>query len=578
MTPLIPVLLALLAVQTPGEGTAVVEGTIMRAASVQPIQSARVIVWGDQGPDFGTVTDANGHYAIPLPAGTFNIEISADGYVSEPRPWLNTTIRLVLADKQRLLHNVSMTPVGAIQGRILDDKREPLARITVEILQLGHDTQGRSVWAPVAASTTDEKGEYRFEDLSPDEYYIRASRKPIREAAGGSRVDVAATYFPGTSDVVSAATIRLRDADVTAEFSLADARTYAVAGKISKPDQKKVESTITLFAVPQDPRIPLDRRRTAGFPVEASADGEWDFEIQGLLPGVYDLFAVAETRSNVEFTITVADETLIQAQQTFERIRGRVAATTLQIRDEDMKDVRLSLDPGVDVKGLVEVIDNLGKPFPFEIRRGTPVPLHAELTKPQLVLSLDHQQDYVSPFLHLEPAQQESSEPNTFVIEAVPAGTYNVGIQALGVSKDFYVADIRAGARSVFDDGLTVSKTDVGVLEVVVGLNGGRIDGTVAGGKNFPVVVVLAPDSARRQNGALFKTNVLDKASDAFDFAGVAPGLYSLFAFEVSSTADIVPYRNADFLALHETKGMRVTIEKNSVVGPVRLQIIPRQQ
>ena len=579
MTLAIAALMAIIGFQAPKTGTGVLEGVVTRSDSSRPVEGARVAIWGDQGPDFETRTDGNGHYAFgDLPAGIFNMEIAAEGYLTVPDPSTSMQIRITIGDRQRLRHDFSITSAGAINGRILDKNGEPVSGISVEVLKLKHDLRDRPIWEGVANSATNEKGEYRITDLPTGEYYVKAARKPARGISAGTlSADMAATYFPGTADARSAATIHVREGDdVKAEFSLADARTYGITGKVTQPDSRKLDSPIILYAIPQDSKIPLDSLMSAGVTVKPAAEGEWDFQFRGLLPGAYDLVAVALPTTRYD-SLQVGDTLFFGP---LENVPGRAATTTLQIRDEDQEDVRLSLDPGVDVKGRVRVMDNAGSPFPFDIQRKLfqfrSAQVQPDTTPPQIILRLNHKQDFVASLLSLVPIEQIMREPDAFTFEGVPEGTYEVEVGAPGAGGNFYVEDIRSGARSVFDDGLTVSKDPIDLLEVVLGIDGGTIGGSIAGAKKLPALVVLAPIATRRRNGALFKTMMLEDASQPFRFAAVAPGSYSLFAFEVSESSETVPYRSSEFLSLHETRSVRVTVEKGVVAAPIRVPLIQR--
>ena len=97
-----------------------------------------------------------------------------------------------------------------ISGRILDGNRDPIAGIAVEILMLAHDLRGRGEWRVIESAVTDGKGEYRVGGLPADEYYVRATRKPSRgSSALLNSADMLMTYFPGTLDARTAATIQL---------------------------------------------------------------------------------------------------------------------------------------------------------------------------------------------------------------------------------------------------------------------------------------------------------------------------------------------------------------------------------
>src|SRR5262245_47515603 len=98
MIPLIAALFILAGFQDPQVGQGAIEGIVVRAGSAQPIEGARVAIWGDRGPDFETRTDVNGRYAFSgLPAGPFNMEVQADGYVSSPDPSTGKTFRFTIS-------------------------------------------------------------------------------------------------------------------------------------------------------------------------------------------------------------------------------------------------------------------------------------------------------------------------------------------------------------------------------------------------------------------------------------------------------------------------------------------------
>jgi hypothetical protein len=135
MSLLLAACLALIGTRAPAPtGTASIEGIVTRAGTSQPIENARVTVWADRGPDFRATTDANGNFVVSnMPAGIFNIEVQAEGYL--PNPSSNMIVRLGLSDRQRLRHDVVLSDASSISGRIVDEDREPLAGISIEILR-----------------------------------------------------------------------------------------------------------------------------------------------------------------------------------------------------------------------------------------------------------------------------------------------------------------------------------------------------------------------------------------------------------------------------------------------------------
>jgi hypothetical protein len=518
---LLAALLTLIGVQELAPtGTASLEGRVTRAGTSQPIVNARVAVWGDRGPDFQATTDGNGHFVVSnMPVGIFNIKVQAEGYLPNPLP--NMVVRIGLSDRQRLRHDVVLSAVSSVSGRIVDDNREPLPGLRVEILRQSHDETGRVAWQGVASAVTDDKGAYRFEDLRSGDFYVRASRNP----------ELTVTYFPGTLDPRTAAPISLRDGDAkTADFHLAKGRTFSLAGTIRNADDSPLRP-VTLFVLPLDSRIPLDEFFTTGVSVKER------FELKGLLPGAYDLFAVSFPVHQVNPKIDIP-------------MRG--AKAFVQIRDEDVQDLRFVLETGGDVSGHLKIV---GKDAPL----------------PPVRLVLKRRDDFLSGMARagvLEP-------PNSFRFSDTVPGVYD--ISAVIREGNAYVADVRAFGRSIVDDGLTVGHDSVDSLEILIDLEGGTVKGSIATStKKSSVLVVLAPQASRRKGNALFRAEGLEDSSQPFTFSGVPPGLYSLFAVELASIDEVVPFLSPDFLSLYQNRSTSISVEKGATLTTAPLSFISR--
>jgi hypothetical protein len=276
--------------------------------------------------------------------------------------------------------------------------------------------------------------------------------------------------------------------------------------------------------------------------------GSGDFKLKGLLPGIYDLFV---------------------------RHPDRLAKVPLEIRDADIQDLRIPLEPGVDVQGRIKIAGNEVTPVTLEVEeRVGPITFTNGSTRGRFFLTL--RSDFVPGMFVARPPVVNSPE-NSFTIPAVPEGVYSIEIRGTDPIR-FYLADVRQDGRSVFDEGLQVSRRPIDSFEVVLGLDGGSVEGTVLTEKNSPVFVVLAPQPSRRQNGSLYKTLALADPSLPIKFSQVAPGLYTVFAFEVEKSGAFVPFRSPDFLPLYETQGVSVKIENGVVVGPVRVPLIGKQR
>jgi hypothetical protein len=495
-----------------------------------------VAIWGDRGPDFQATTNGNGHFVVSnMPAGIFNIQVLAEGYLPNPLPKM--VVRIGLNDRQRLRHDVVLSAVSTISGRIVDDNREPLEGISVELLRQSRDVTGKVAWQGEASVLTDDKGSYRFEDLRSGDFYVRASQKP----------QLTVTYFPGTLDPRSAAPISLRDGDArTAEFSLAKGRTYSIAGTVKNADESPLRP-VTLFVLPQDKGIPLDEFFTTGVPVNEK------FELKGLLPGAYDLFAVSlpvrQSRAPVRIITNQGETTIIPTERPAIPIRG--AKGFVQIRDEDVRDIRFLLETGGNVSGHLKMV-------------GRNVPL------PPLRLVMKRRDDFLSGMARagvLEP-------PDSFRFSDTVPGVYD--ISAVIQDGNAYVSDVRAFGRSIVDEGLTVGHDAVDSLEIMIEPEGGTVKGSITSTKKAPVVVVLAPQGSRRKMQDLFRAEGLGDPSEPFTLSGVPPGLYSLFAFELTSIDEVLPFLSPDFLSPYHNRSTPISVEKGATVTTAPLPLISR--
>jgi len=525
MTLLLAVLLALIGVQdTTPAGTASVEGVVTKAGTPQPVANASVVIWCCPfSPDFEAATDGNGHFVVSnLPAGSFHIEVKAEGYLPYPLP--NTVSFIRLSDGQHLRQDVVLSATSSISGRIVDDNRDPLAGVSVDLLQRSRDFAGRLSWRSVASDVTDEKGSYRFQDVHSGDFFVRATRKE----------DQALTYFPGTPDPRAAAPIPVRDGDVrSAEFSLAKAKTFSIAGTVQYADQTPLRA-VTLYVLPQDSGIPLDESFTKGIPVEEK------FELKGLLPGAYDLLAVSlpvhrtGSLGRVDFPM-------------------RAAKGFVQIRDEDVRDLSFVLEAGGDVSGHLKVVGG-----------------NAPLPRVQVMLKRrDGFPSGMSPFGLMVQA-------DAFKFADMAPGVYDLSAQIVQGDGSAYISDVRALGRSIVSEGLTVGQDPIDSVEVLIDPDGGTIKGSVTSTKKSRILVVLAPQGSPRNVDALLKAQGLEDTSEPFTFSGVAPGLYSLFAIELKSRDEDVPVLSPEFLSSYQNRGVPIRVEKGAMVTTAPLSLISR--
>jgi hypothetical protein len=150
----------------------------------------------------------------------------------------------------------------------------------------------------------------------------------------------------------------------------------------------------------------------------------------------------------------------------------------------------------------------------------------------------------------------------TFRLDGVGLGEYRVSVRAL--PPDSYVKSIRMGNADVLGDGLRLTgPVGNNRLEVVIGLDAGKVDGVAVNDRQEPQInrtVVLVPERALRQRIDLYR-NVLTDTAGRFQVIGIPPGDYLLFAFDAIEHG---AWQDPSVIASYETRGTSIRIQEGS--------------
>jgi hypothetical protein len=122
---------------------------------------------------------------------------------------------------------------------------------------------------------------------------------------------------------------------------------------------------------------------------------------------------------------------------------------------------------------------------------------------------------------------------------------------------------MRMGNADVLSDGLHISGPPDVMLEIVIGSNAGRIEGSVVNSRNEVLAnrtVVLVPEVRLRQRSDLYQV-VSTNSAGRFQIEGIAPGDYKLFAWENVETG---AWQNPNFIQAYENAGRPIRINEGS--------------
>lgn len=522
----------------------------------------------------GAVTDAAGQGAFRnLAPGQYAIQAQLDGYLGTlPAGYtLVSTLGAVLAAPTASSASLTISPRqppqrislilnrgAAISGTITDFDNTPVVGLRVNASILGY-ANGRRTLSTQKTAVTDDRGQYRLFWFGPGEYYITAESTPQRGLA--TSIDAyPSTYYPGTTDISAAkpAVVRNSDGASGLDFKMQRVKNYRVTGKVLNPPARtlpngQVDQTVPTFAyTSRDPNVPDSSLAPPLIQNRVRSDtGEFDIMVPA---GEWNLFAVinqpAPTRGAPGTTgvlggVVGAAGTVIALPNATRYISGRAP---IKVVDKDLDGVTIRLS-SQDIKG--RVVMPVGGPA---LPNGIPLQ--------QIRPSLLPRESIPTPLITASRLAQPLGPNGEFEFPGVPPGKYSI---QMAVPAPAYIADIRVGTKSIFNDGiLTVGDDALGPVEIILGSGAVSLQGTVMGitpettvGQLTSARIVLAPSPPRRQNSSLYRTTSLGNLTGQFFLGGIAPGEYKIF---VLSGLPAGAEQDPDVVARYEDRGTPITI------------------
>jgi protocatechuate 3,4-dioxygenase beta subunit len=501
-----------------------VEGTVYSLTNNTPLPGAEVTISRTDNattPPVVLTTDAAGHYELQdIVPGHYSISASHQGYVPQvygARRRNHKGITLVLSPRVTLRRiDFRLDQTGVIVGKVLNENGDPITDATVQALTPRYVEGERTLIGGVAPTKTNDLGEYRIYGLAPDRYYIGVSGQSpdqvvLTRPKGGLReLRNLPTLYPNVGDIDHATMIdvppsgNVRGIDIVVSKS----GTFHIRGKIAGFGPAYQYAQVQLQAA--GVRWEIGRRSA-----EIAPDAQGNFDFGGVIPGSY-----------------LISTTFFRGSE----VLG--ASRLVHLQDADLNDVNLFASEGV-VRGHVRV-DGLQK---------------INLTKLRIHLRNSYSL----------PLEGVVASDGSFDLRAFGHYPYQVRISG---PEDFYLKSARMGDQELSDRIVDLSNTEepVGLLEIVLGADGGRVNGVVLTDDGAPVknaVVVLIPDLGHRHETDLFKNTTTDQ-NGQFAMHGIKPGSYKLFAWD-----DVEPgiWWDPQFLKDYEDKGEEVEVEVNAVLN-----------
>jgi len=507
---------------------------------------------------YTAATTEDGKFLLSdIPAGDYRLAATHVGYVraeygqNGPNR-LGATITISAGQKMADMR-VPLMPTGAISGRIFDRNGSPFPNVQVQALKYVYE-DGRRVLSTVKAMVTDDQGEYRLFWLQPGDYLVMA--KPLRGAvpdtlmmpspSGGlgtrpiesptgapifSSDDAASVpfYFPGKLTPQSGSVIHVKPGDDLQGMNIAIQAMPArrVRGFVTNLPSNLPPSLEDGGTVFSQVRVRLSPRTIPEFDRDSDPIGPGTsvnrktgaFEIPGVTPGSYYLFASLSVSGNAALYLH--------------------ARIPVEVGNDDLKDIAIQLEPDFDVPVHTTIAGRPENSVAPELAG-----LRVRLNSGNAAQRAPQQPAGSFVFRQLRPVDDR------ITVDQLPEGGY--------------VQSIRMGATNILTDGFHIDRPSSDAIEIVIGLNAGSVNGTVATDSTKPIentTVALVPSTSDRRD--LYKTATTD-AAGRFSLTGIAPGDYLLFAWsDVPNGA----WQDPEFIKQYEDRGKPLHIEEGSAVN-----------
>jgi hypothetical protein len=474
--------------QPPGNGT--ISGIVVEASNNEPVRKAIVtLTWQGAPRSWATSrTDSSGQFKFDgLPPGKYDLRATKPGvgtaiYGATSVRELGELIALedgetLAGMKLRFLHSAT------ISGRVLDPHGDPATNVLVTLLTPGRNL-GERVLVRYRGATTNDRGEYRLDDVTPGQYCLHAQQPP--EIGGAEPLT---SQFLGGARDSKVATIFTIHGDETLggiDFHMTSEPAVRIQGRVTGvPDTLRDARGITVFLWTADEYVDnyWGNSQTTYAP-------NYSFNLD-LRPGRYGI--------NAEVEIEGKSWTASQFVDT-SHIPG---------------DVALALAPPLDLKGKLRIEGSAGTAAPavssFDLR------LTRRGFGPHISASV--------------------AADGTFTLKQVPPGEWLLNVNPLPPGA--FLKAARLGDQDVRFARMEIKPGSEDPVSIVISTNTAQIHGQVdaGGGDSKRAGILLAP-TGQYSTLTRFYYDVAADDTGKFELKDIAPGKYKIFALEKLAPAE----------------------------------------
>ena len=517
-----------------------IAGTVVRLGTTDPVAQAIVELRNPADtsgvPLLSTATRQNGEYVFTqVPPGRYRIIVTRKGFApgeyGQRRPsGIGTPV--TLAPGQTLANaRIEIAAGASVSGRVYYANGDPMPIARVQISKLTF-RNGTPELTPQQQAYTNDLGEYRLFWIPPGSYYLNAENaqnnttpqmlvnpggnstyswsgvfsgpRPtaqiLREYGTEEGQAYIPIYYPGTPNWENAGLLELRPGDdaTNINIKLTPATQRRVRGVVFYPDGRPAQETIIVSLRQLDSSLPSNVRTLQFFP----DNGKFQFVVTA--SGTYEVTSSVGTLS------------------------GR-AITTVRDRDAEVS-IRLFAAPNLTGRVLFDGGAGESSGLTINLRGGR----------------------------GLRSAPVGASGGFTF--QSLPVSSYQVEVSMQGLP-DAYVKAVRMKDADLPNEELVVDGYPMEELQVLVGRSGGSITGRVLNDRQqiaANATVVALPEGSPPYRADRYRSVTVD-SSGTFEFRGLPPGQYNVYAWE---DVDVGAWFNPAFLRNFEPNRRSIRVDE----------------
>jgi len=297
-----------LSAPTRGGTWAQITGRVTRTDVDQPIANAAVKLSSSGGVLLRTAwTDGAGQYSFSrVIPGAYQLAVWSDGYARTP----GSSDRITIADGERLKKELLLTPLVAIEGRVLDEFGDPAPGVFLRVSSPQATVVNSAEVRPTPTMTgfTDDRGWFRISSILAGNYNLVALPEPFAPSGPAA--------FPITSTPIQL--IPGVDA-YGVNLVLHAAPTTVISGTVVDTTGRRLpRALVTLSPI-------LDGQSKGSFRASVNADANGNFVYPHVPAGTYLVDARGPEALEIgSLTITTPVEPFALTLKSLPTARGRV--------------------------------------------------------------------------------------------------------------------------------------------------------------------------------------------------------------------------------------------------------------